>query len=1135
MRKNGKMKVGQRARIALIALIVFSIAITQLISLGSIDKNVARRALVEVKDTAQEQAADVKHNLSLQFDILESLAAYMSKYDDFNFAEQKELMYSVLTTNRFCAVAYTDKNGNILGAVSADKAVPSGNVADRQYFIDATYWKDAHVVQYMQKTALTDDSRVIFAVPVVRKSAVDGVVFASTEQDFFEDKLWSNNAANQNEAFLIDSTGMILADMADTGLFQNGVNLFETFISGNEAEQMKADLSTSANGDITVSAQNNFYVAYSYTGVNDWFVVSLIDNAAATDRYAQNINHIKRIVWSISAVFVVCAIALFFLYESFEKRRKNVISILENTSRKLAIFLEKSGNASFEFDARSATLYASENLEKLLGYKLPKNWFSIINERAQLHPEFDYEAVVGAYNNILLTGGYKETVTAIRLEGKGLRWLKISMTAATNEHGLVYGIVGVLSDITESYVEERIGKEELEYIMEETLSLIPMSISVNLSKNTYSMISHVPSFAKNLPWKGKYDELVHQLQYLMPENYRRQYFDTFCTDKLLNDYEDGKTSVEMEHQLSSSRADEGKWVLSRANFIKNRASDDICLLILVIDISAQKERALLLQRSYDMTIDNMPGFACKWLFDGNDVLLLSANAAFYHFIKAPEEMICGHSVIYNLNLANKRDVLNGFYAKARDKQEIHYTGQGYKYDGEAFWVTINGTYFSEQDGKPIYLCAISDITNIVRISDSMSAKNEEFKTAAEMSNAIVLRYDIVNRKINVMSNGGIYDQISELDGHDPEYAIEKGIMPIVEGASFYNTFMAIEKGTTEGEIRFAVKKGETSSWVTGRYKTLFDDDGNPVSAIIILNAEKGKSDNTNAKMLTDFYERADESSKKVMVVNLTEDIIEFESESDDYQLAQDEAFVFSKAKQQMVEDGKIVKEYCESWLDFLDNSRLINLYKNGVNMGSMRYIGNTQLGAGRKMEVEFMLQESQYDGSIRAYIVLKDKLADNETKASAATSGTPDDTVRNITIRTFGYFDIYVNGRPVSFAHDKSKEMLAVLVDRRGGFVSSSDMIAHLWEDEEFNRTTQSRCRQVASRLKKTLGEYGIGDIIETINGRRRIIPEKVDCDYFNYLENKPEYRHLYTGSYMLNYSWSEITTADLENSKSII
>lgn len=1119
----------------LIILVVVSLIVTQLVYQGSIKRNVMQRALGEVKETATEQAADVKHNLSLQFSMLESLAAYMSREPTFDFDKQRELMFSYLTTNKYCAIAYTDKDGLILGALSADDRTPSGSVADRTYFQQAVYWKDARAIQYMPYTALTEDPRILFAVPVVRRSAVDGVIFASTEQDFFEERLWSGSVANQTEAFLVDSTGMILADMTDSGVFQNGVNLFDTYIVGENADIMKNAMKVSQDGQLTIDGKNPVFVAYAATGVNDWFTVSVLDRDTAVNKYAANMSHVRNAIWIISGIFMGCALILFFLFESFEKKRKDVLKELEGTARKLSHFLEKSGNASFEFDARSAVLYASSKLEDLLGYQLPQNWFSIINERQIIHPEFDYQGVVGAYNEVLLTGGYKEAITSLRIEGKGLRWLKISMTAATNEKNLVYGIIGVISDITDAYVDEHLEKEEQEHIMSEALSAVPMSISVNLTKNTYSMISHLPSFVTDIPWKGNYDDLIDRVQYLIPESHREKVLECFSPESLLDAFRNGVRTVETEHPIRYGRSDALKWVSPRGCFLSNKASDDICLVILLIDVSAQKEQALLLQKSYDMTINNMPGFACKWLFDGRDVVLIEANQAFYKFMKVPEEQALNHSVIYGFDLERKNTILSGFYAKEKEKKDIYYSGSGFKYDGEEFWVSINGTFFSTEEGKSVYLCVLSDITNIVKMHESINSKTEEFKIAAEMGSMLVLKYEVANKKLSVLSNGTKFDGLSVIDGHAPEYAVENGYVPIVDGTSFLNTFKAIEQGKEEGNIRFVARMDNEFYWLSGRYRTIFAKDGRPATAIILLDDDTEVNGiEENVKLMTDFYDNSDSSTKIILVANLTKDRLEYESESDDYSLIQDGVLLFSEAKQRLIEERKIEKSYQKEWLAHLDNDRLIHMYKSGTRVDSMVYLANTIFGGNREVRMDVMLQESQYDGSIRAYIQFKDLLASSEAESHADASQKKGEQPRKISIHTFGYFDIYVNGKPISFSHDKSKEMLAILVDRQGGFVSSSEMISYLWENEDFNKTTQSRCRQVASRLKKTLEENGVGDIIETVNGRRRIIPEKVDCDYFNYLANKPGYRHLYNGAYMMNYSWGEITIADLESSKSI-
>ena len=133
-----------------------------------------------------------------------------------------------------------------------------------------------------------------------------------------------------------------------------------------------------------------------------------------------------------------------------------------------------------------------------------------------------------------------------------------------------------------------------------------------------------------------------------------------------------------------------------------------------------------------------------------------------------------------------------------------------------------------------------------------------------------------------------------------------------------------------------------------------------------------------------------------------------------------------------------------------------------------------------------------------------------------------------VRIRTFGYFDVFVDDHPIAFRNEKSKELFALLTDRRGGFVSSEEAISFLWEDEPANPVTLARYRKVALRLKNILEEYGITEIVESVNGKRRLVTEKVQCDLYDYLSGQKEHTQLFKGSYLSNYSWGENTLAEL-------
>lgn len=162
--------------------------------------------------------------------------------------------------------------------------------------------------------------------------------------------------------------------------------------------------------------------------------------------------------------------------------------------------------------------------------------------------------------------------------------------------------------------------------------------------------------------------------------------------------------------------------------------------------------------------------------------------------------------------------------------------------------------------------------------------------------------------------------------------------------------------------------------------------------------------------------------------------------------------------------------------------------------------------------------------------------SENLTPAEGLPEITPiDENVQKnsgVYIRTFGYFDVFVNGEALLIPNAKAKELLALLVDRRGGYITPSEIIGCLWENEPANKVTLGRCRKVVMLLRNALREYGLEDLMESQKGARRLNRNLVSCDLYNFLSGKPEYAHLFKGSYMLNYSWGEFAIAELENFK---
>lgn len=126
-----------------------------------------------------------------------------------------------------------------------------------------------------------------------------------------------------------------------------------------------------------------------------------------------------------------------------------------------------------------------------------------------------------------------------------------------------------------------------------------------------------------------------------------------------------------------------------------------------------------------------------------------------------------------------------------------------------------------------------------------------------------------------------------------------------------------------------------------------------------------------------------------------------------------------------------------------------------------------------------------------------------------------------MTVTCFGNFEVYVHNEKLTFKRTKTKELLAFLIDRKGAGVTGKEICARLWSDDEDKEKSHNYLRQLMFDLRKTLEMAGVADIVIQNNYSYSLDIEKIDCDYYTYLQcGKPEFH----GEYMTQYSWAEET-----------
>lgn len=151
----------------------------------------------------------------------------------------------------------------------------------------------------------------------------------------------------------------------------------------------------------------------------------------------------------------------------------------------------------------------------------------------------------------------------------------------------------------------------------------------------------------------------------------------------------------------------------------------------------------------------------------------------------------------------------------------------------------------------------------------------------------------------------------------------------------------------------------------------------------------------------------------------------------------------------------------------------------------------------------------------------KNRLAEEVAYALSGKRKAPD---AYVTARTFGNFDLFVDGELVTFRQTKSKELLAYLIDRQGGSVTRPEAFSILYEDRMYDRPMQKQFDVIIRSLRDTLEEYKISEIMEMKRGTLRIVPELISCDAWRFFSGDTDAINAYRGEYMSAYSWAEET-----------
>ena len=206
---------------------------------------------------------------------------------------------------------------------------------------------------------------------------------------------------------------------------------------------------------------------------------------------------------------------------------------------------------------------------------------------------------------------------------------------------------------------------------------------------------------------------------------------------------------------------------------------------------------------------------------------------------------------------------------------------------------------------------------------------------------------------------------------------------------------------------------------------------------------------------------------------------------------------------------------------FSDSTELLNQIKRGSTAGADVAFLDIEMGAVSGIRIAKKLQAVNPKINIVFVTGFLEYAPDAfELRASGYVSKpATEQKIRAEIDNCFGWFDVSANGKPLNFKREKTKELFAYLIDRRGAVCTPREICSALWEEEKMDYL-----RQLTKDLRETLKAVGAQDVFISRFKEYRIVPELIECDFYDYLDDKPYAVKAFQGEYMSQYGWAEKT-----------
>jgi len=129
--------------------------------------------------------------------------------------------------------------------------------------------------------------------------------------------------------------------------------------------------------------------------------------------------------------------------------------------------------------------------------------------------------------------------------------------------------------------------------------------------------------------------------------------------------------------------------------------------------------------------------------------------------------------------------------------------------------------------------------------------------------------------------------------------------------------------------------------------------------------------------------------------------------------------------------------------------------------------------------------------------------------------------MKELYIQLFGRFLVLKDAKPLPLT-GKAKEILALVVTKRGKEVSNESIYSTLWEGRAYSNEKMGVYYNALRRLKVSLKKAGYENLLISARHGQKVNTDLFDCDYYDWLDGKMKPAASFRDEFLSEYSWGE-------------